>query len=274
MAAFAESYDDVTDVAAGLARVDAGSLRFTTLIHNGTHTDLTAVEYGAGDTSVGLIFFASSLRVAGRINDSWIEDCDFFAAQGQGQAAAGELCRAGSDCQAGLRCEGIFANAGVCIAPGNPPGEGNECSSDAACGNAALVCAGVTRGYGLCRPAWMRGTFTDAATAAIPDAGTLSRELIARGLATVDTDVVIAATIDHPRASQLRVTLTNPAGAEVLVHDGVAADDGRPLVIARALGFSGDESVNGEWTLHVTDRTAGSVGSLRGWSLTLTSRYD
>jgi hypothetical protein len=174
-----------------------------------------------------------------------------------------------------VQCGGVFAGAGVCVSTAAPPGEGAECASDAACGSPALVCAGMTRGYGLCRPAWMRGVFADTTTAPVPDAGTLARRLAVRGLATVDTDVVLKVTIDHPRASQLRVTLTNPATAEVLVHAGTPADDGHPLVIDRPiLGFSGDEMVNGEWTLAVQDRTGGQVGTVSGWQLTITSRFD
>ncbi len=275
IAAIRESHADVTDLATGLERIDEGSLRFTTIVHNPTNTELVAVEYGAGDTSVGLIFYGRSLFVAARINDSFIESCAFFAPRSPGGSALGDTCRAGSDCQAGLRCEGIFANAGVCVTPGNPAGEGNECTSDAACGNPQLVCAGVTHGYGLCRPSWMRGTFAEATASPVPDGGTLLRSLAVRGLATVDTDVVLSLTVDHPRASQLRITLTNPAGAEALVHDGTAADDGRALVIDRAvIGYSGDEMVNGGWTLRVTDRTTGQTGTLRGWQLTITSRYD
>ncbi len=276
LATFRAIYGDVADVAAGLAMIDAGSLRFTNVLHLATSTDLVAVEFGAGDTSVGRLYYGMSLQVAARISDSTIEACNWFAARAPGQAGAGETCRAATDCTAGLRCEGFFANAGTCVTPGNPPGEGNECTSDAACGNAGLVCAGATRGYGLCRPSWMRATFTDATSAPVPDGGSVVRSIAARGLATVDTDVVISLRVAHPRASQLRITLTNPAGNEVLVHDGVAANNGAPLVLTAKpiLGFSGDESVNGEWTLRVTDRTSGQVGTLEGWQLTLTSRYD
>ncbi len=37
------------------------------------------LEYGAGDTSVGGVFFEGSLNLAGRINDLTIEGCTFFA---------------------------------------------------------------------------------------------------------------------------------------------------------------------------------------------------
>jgi subtilisin-like proprotein convertase family protein len=120
----------------------------------------------------------------------------------------------------------------------------------------------------------MRGSFEDAATSSIPDGGMLVRRTAVRGLATVDTDVLVRATLAHPRASQLRVTLSNPASAELVVFDGTAADDGHDVAIDTALPFSGDESVNGEWTLRVTDRATGETGTLEGWTLTVTSRWD
>ncbi|MDX2089335.1 MAG: proprotein convertase P-domain-containing protein [Kofleriaceae bacterium] len=276
LATFRAVYGEVADLAAGLAMVDEGSLRFTSLVHNATNTELVAVEFGAGDTSVGRLYYGTSLQVAAGISDSSIEACNWFAARTPGQATAGQGCRAQSDCATGLQCEGTFANSGTCVMHANLPGEGNECASDAACGNPGLVCAGVTRGYGLCGPAWMRATFADPTSAGVPDGGTLVRAIAARGLATVDTDVVLSLRIAHPRAAQLKITLTNPAGNEVLVYDGVAANNGAPFVLTAKpiLGFSGDESVNGEWTLRVTDRTSGHVGTLEGWQLTLTSRWD
>lgn len=266
-------YGEVASIDAGLAMADDDRVNYRVYLHGGTNTDLTVVELGAGDTSVGAIFYGRSLQLAGEISDLFIVDCTLFAPRGLGTGAAGASCRARSDCAAGLQCLGVFAGSGVCNSTARPAGDGLACSADADC-NAGLVCADATRGGGICEAAWHRGTFTSAAATAVPDAGTLASRLVARGLATVDTDVIVRATIEHPRASQLRVTLTNPAHAEVVVHDGVAADDGRPLVIDRPLGFSGDEAVNGEWTLRVVDRVTGQTGRLTGWTLTVTSRWD
>jgi hypothetical protein len=273
LAAIRQSYDDVTTVAEGLTRVDDNQVNLRIYIHNPTNTELNVVEFGAGDTSIGTIYYYTSLQRAGIINDSFIDACTLFAPKGG--IVVGEACRGQGDCVTGVQCAGVFAGAGVCVLNQDIPGDGDECTSDAACGSAELVCAGVTRGYGLCNPAWMRGTFADATSAAIPDGGTLDRRIAVRGLATVDTDVILRTTIDHPRASQLRITLTNPATAEALVHDGTPADDGHPLVIDRpVVGFSGDEQVNGEWTLRIEDRTGGQVGTVSGWTLEVTSRYD
>jgi hypothetical protein len=76
---FRHSYDDVTTVADGLSRVDGGQLDVVAFTHAATGTKLTVFEYGAGDTSVGGVFFAGSLNLAGRINDLAIEACTFFA---------------------------------------------------------------------------------------------------------------------------------------------------------------------------------------------------
>jgi hypothetical protein len=269
-------YGEVATVDAGIAMADESVVHLRAYQHAPTSTDLTLVEWGAGDTSVGTIYYYRSVQVAGVISDLFIGGCSLFAAHGDGAAAAGEACRAESDCDGTLRCIGVFAGAGVCVTIDDLDGEGAECATDAACGDAGLICAGATRGFGLCNPAWMRGSFVDAASSAIPDGATLARPIAVRGLATVDTDVVLRATFDHPRASQLRITLTNPAGNEVLIHDGAAADDGQPLVIDRPIvnGFSGDEQVNGEWTLRVEDRAIGQTGVLAGWELTVTSRWD
>jgi hypothetical protein len=75
---FSHSFDDVTSVADGLSRVDGNRLNVVEMTHTATGTKLTVVEYGAGDTSVGGVFFQGSTNLAGRINDLSIEACTFF----------------------------------------------------------------------------------------------------------------------------------------------------------------------------------------------------
>ena len=70
MEVFRHSYgNDVTSVADGLGRVDDNQLNVVAFTHKATGTRLTVLEYGAGDTSVGGVFFEGSLNLAGRIND-------------------------------------------------------------------------------------------------------------------------------------------------------------------------------------------------------------
>ena len=74
---FRHSFDDVTSIADGLSRVDGNQLNVVAFTHT-TGTKLTVLEYGAGDTSVGGVFFAGTANLAGRINDLVIEGCSFF----------------------------------------------------------------------------------------------------------------------------------------------------------------------------------------------------
>lgn len=79
MEVFRHSYGaDVTSVADGLGRVDDNKLNVVAFTHKATGKKFTVLEYGAGDTSVGGVFFEGTTNLAGRINDLFIEDCRFF----------------------------------------------------------------------------------------------------------------------------------------------------------------------------------------------------
>ncbi len=245
LAVHQSSHTDVVTIEEAFAAVDQGEINVTELQHVTTGQILRAYEYGAGDNSYGAVIYGGTLVLAASIRDGDLYDCTFVA------RPAGPI-----------------------------PGEGASCTSDPACGDTRLICAGLTRAeVGQCLPLWMRGTFDDVAGGVtIPDAGTLRRDLTVFGLATVDTDVELRATIAHPKASQLLVYLQNPATAEVLVWDGPArgadADADSYAEIDGPVRFSGDEQVNGTWTLRIVDLTGGEVGTLSDWHLTVTSRWD
>lgn len=78
LGAFRMSYDDVTDAADGLSRVDGGELFVYRFTHAATGTPLEVFAYYAGDTSVGAIYYAGQTQLAGAINDLSIERCTFF----------------------------------------------------------------------------------------------------------------------------------------------------------------------------------------------------
>jgi hypothetical protein len=272
-----EAFDDVTNLTEALAAVQEGEINVTGLYHPATGTQLLAFEFGAGDNSYGAVFYAGALAMAAAINDGDFYGCNLFAARGGAQI--GEDCRGRDDCGEQLTCQGVFAGTGRCVPTENPPGEGASCDSDTACGHSDLICDGASSGFGTCRPRWLRGDFSDIASAAIPDGGSLSRRLAVYGLATVDTSVWLRLTIAHPHPGQLRITLTNPATTEALFFDGTPDDEGDIYleVEGPVSGFSGDEQVNGEWTLRVEDRVAGGSedsGRLVRWDLTVTSRWD
>lgn len=77
LGAFRRSYD-VATVAEGLARVDDGKLNVIAFRHTATGADVVAFEYGAGDTSVGAIYYPGTTQLAAIINDLFIDGCTLF----------------------------------------------------------------------------------------------------------------------------------------------------------------------------------------------------
>ena len=155
------------------------------------------------------------------------------------------------------------------------PAEESSCSAEAPCpAGSGLQCQGAAfGGEGICRPAWLSGSFEVSPSQSIPDGGSSEVALVAYGLATVDVEVRLDLWIDHPRTADLRVTVTNPSGNELLIADGV---EGREISLRDELvrGLSGDESVNGVWTLRVVDGVRGEAGTIYGFGLTIMSRWD
>ncbi len=156
-----------------------------------------------------------------------------------------------------------------------------SCDLDTPCAT-GLVCAGIIRSTvlagtpsGQCLDSSYRGTFTGPAVS-IPGGGaTAEVSLNVAGLTTVDMDVTVLLDLDHPAPEELVISLRNPDGNEVSVanlqtspiHPG-----GVPVV---PFGFSGDESVNGAWTLIVRDTVDNANnGSVDGWDVEIMSRFD
>lgn len=181
----------------------------------------------------------------------------------------------------GLRCQGLpndgSQKVGKCIDVSHRmPGEGEPCDVNAPCG-AHLVCAGLANwGAGDCVPDWMAAEFFDEGVSSIPDnnANGGSAQVLVYGLASVPVDVVVKIDIAHARRGDLQVTLTDPNGQTVLIWQD-ASDDKADLRLQTVVrGISGDDQVNGTWRLGVVDTRAGVSGTLRFFSLSLTSRWD
>jgi len=189
------------------------------------------------------------------------------------------VCSPASPCLTGLKCVGVPAvgqAVGRCVDTAVLPGQGSSCTMNASCG-VGLVCAGLTLGAapGQCLPGWMAREFTDESTSGIPDGVSgASSSVLAFGLASVPVDVTVRLDIEHPRPADLLISLTDPNGQVVIVWNRQAGSG--PDVVGRfvAKGISGDDQVNGEWLLTVSDQVKGESGTLRGWSLDLTSRWD
>jgi len=274
-----EAYSEVRTAAEAIARVDSSTVNEIVRTDAASGKTFVAYEYGAGDNSYGAIFEGNSATPAGRINDGDVYGCNVFG-PAPAPALAGGDCSRAAQCAEELRCIGVDPDEeiGRCVSTAEIPGNEASCSASAAC-MPGLVCSGVTRGpEGICRPAWMRGTYRSATQVTIPDASTTGAYSGVRvyGIATVDTDVEVTARITHARSTDLRITLVNVAGTEQLVYDGATAT--RPLTspfeITQVVSGSGDESVTGVWNLRVVDSRRGTTGTLDSWSLTVTSRWD
>lgn len=274
----ATAYDDVATVEEAFEVVDYGEVNQAELWDASARRAFTVYEVGAGDNSFGAFFDHGQTTVAAQILDGDIGACTATWGPERRQ------CDGTLTCDEGLRCEGTPWEypLGRCLDPtrDDHPANGTEClAADACPSGSGLVCAGAATGWGLCLPGWMKGRFVLAPEAAIPDGptaagGGLRVPFVVYGLATVSMDVVVDLHISHPRISDLRVTLTNPAETASVLFDG--SREGRQLVLRGevARGFPGDESVNGSWVLEVVDTRAGDVGVLYDFALTLTTRWD
>lgn len=166
-------------------------------------------------------------------------DVERPAASGKTDAVVGADCDSDSDCDLGELCD-----LPVCIPEGPPcPTIGR--------------CIHQTRFY-------------DFESTPIPDADPAGIE---RVLEVVEPnvevgEVVLSAAIEHTYRGDLYVTLTSPAGTEVVLHDrtGRSEDD---LNLNVRLGDFAGELATGPWTLHVSDRARLDTGTLLNWRLEL-----
>ena len=196
-----------------------------------------------------------------------------------GVSDEGERCTEEDTCAAGLRCIGRprdgSSEYGRCVDISRQPGEGTSCSATRPCGEGLVCAGGKLFGEGTCNPAWMAGTFATDAAVVIPDGphGEASSSVIAEGLASVPVDLEVVISLDHPRPSDLVVTLYDPNGTSAVLWDRTDAlfDGARSDV---RTGISRDDEVNGRWQLVVEDRVAGAEGTLEGFTLSIISRWD
>ena len=84
-------------------------------------------------------------------------------------------------------------------------------------------------------------------------------------------DVIVTLDIDHPRPQDLTVALHQPGGGYEVLWEGEADPDAK---VSAGWGIERDNMVNGSWTLEVIDNVSGQTGTLNGWSMFITSRWD
>jgi subtilisin-like proprotein convertase family protein len=173
-----------------------------------------------------------------------------------------------------MRCVGVYeVDQGRCIDVDKDDQSFEECSEDGLCSSGSgLVCA---MGF-LCNPGWMQGRFVGEPNLPIPDANFSGADatVLAYGLSTVSTDVSLDLHITHERPSDLIVSVLNPEGTEVIVFDRDDVAGEIRFKSLSVLGFPGDESANGNWTIRAIDTKTGSTGVIQSFALTIMSRWD
>jgi subtilisin-like proprotein convertase family protein len=148
-------------------------------------------------------------------------------------------------------------------------------------------------------------SYTQSTPAPIPDAGSVTSNIVVSGAGSVLHDLNLTTFITHTFSGDLDVTITSPAGTVVtltsdnggasdnvfngtvwdddanpggqvpyITNDGMVTDtaymDGVPqlaLTPEQALASFRGENPNGVWKLTVTDDLAADVGTLNSWSL-------
>jgi hypothetical protein len=193
------------------------------------------------------------------------------------------LCATGGDCaeiSLDLECRGVPYDGssvlGACVSLDPIPGEGEPCSATAGCA-AGTVCAGLTVwDSGNCVPAWMASTFAaDLPVEISAGAGaTVASSTVVRGLASVPVDIEVEVDVAGADLGRLRLELTDPNGTTSVLWDGATMNGLPPARMLPGNGISRDEAVNGLWTVTATTVGAGTAGTLDGWRLHLTSRWD
>ena len=194
-----------------------------------------------------------------------------------GQAGYGESCQSNSECTGSLFCNNIAHDAeplvGRCADPAIAPATlGSSCEEKLPC-EQGLVCAGTTLygGQGFCQPANAITIRKESVDKSIPSGGSISHSLHINNLLSVPEDVVIALDIAHPRKQDLVVTLTAASNTSATLWD---QQQDPPSYVYETWGIERDNEVNGTWTLHIEDKGQGDPGTLIGFVLTVTSRYD
>ena len=120
----------------------------------------------------------------------------------------------------------------------------------------------------------MAAEFSHDAELALPSSSTpVESRLAVVGLATVPEDLTVELDLVHASPHRLVLTLVDPGGDTALLWDG-PNESTPPARIPVTRGISRDSSVNGRWTLRVTNPSGTGSGTLRSWTLKLTSRWD
>jgi M6 family metalloprotease-like protein len=84
----------------------------------------------------------------------------------------------------------------------------------------------------------------------------------------------VSVDITHTWISDLQVSLSSPAGTDVILHDETGGNDNNIIKTytvdtTPALGVFTGESINGEWKFNVSDHAGQDVGKLNNWKVVI-----
>ncbi len=293
IAAVSLGHDDPLTLAEAFDSVDGNFVNLIEMYDLSNREGFTVVEFGAGDTSVGAFFRTGTTQMVAEIGDGDISPPGTF---GTGcdvpMGPGGNLCSTNDDCATGFRCTGTIDDENASMSPlglcidTDVPSSFDSCSSLRDCDQG--YCAGLIAfdGDGMCSPPWMFAERSATETLQVPDAGSARSDVLIYGQATVPVDLMLTLDLFHDVDTQnLTVELLIPGPSD-------GTDDERPrITVWPTAGVStahptggrvslpvrafGDESINGAWTVIVTDDTAdGASGGVFGWELAFSSRFD
>lgn len=186
----------------------------------------------------------------------------------------GADCSDDSDCQTPLKCHGVppEGDAGKCVDTRPIPGLGDPCAGPEDCGS-GLTCVGhLVFGEGTCSHGWMAETF-QVGPAAIPAGEKVELVFDVYGLATVPVESVITAIDLDVETTTFSARLRDPNGVEAAIWELLPAGEvpATPILVP---AHTGDDTVNGPWTLILDNEQGAEDGQFGGASLWISSRWD
>ncbi len=198
-----------------------------------------------------------------------------YAAQ---EFVPGELCHHRGACESvHMECIGFASNDwGRCRDLVPIPGEGSVCPQNSYCGP-GLFCAGDR----ICRPGWMSETLFETTDVSLPASVSTQAApfLMVMGQAETPVDLEVQVDLNHPSPGDLRIWLVNPPMDDrvlppLLLWDGPNAGGQafQPRLPVYS-GISRGEYVNGPWELRIENVTGTHAGTLKGWTMRVTSRW-
>lgn len=262
------AHTDVTTAEEALARVE--DLLLERFWDDSNAKSVDVYTYYSGDNRYGGAFEGGSTTLLAAIMDGDTYGCT------RSRGGIHRECASTATCLSGESCTGIYAGVGRCAESAPVLGSGETCTTSNDCAiDFGLVCAsyaGATSG--TCLQAWMQ-TVVPQNVGAVPVGGESVFTLHVSGIATVDIAVSLGVYAPgHPRPTDLRFVVTNPDGSESSATVTDYAQVRGLITEELRLTYSGDERVNGEWTVHVYDDGTGEPADVDMVWLRIKSRLD